>query len=281
MAVLSDRSEVASAFDSISVEYDALWTETPVGILQRYAVWGDFERFFHAGDLILEIGCGTGADAVHLARRGIRVHATDVSANMLLAAQDRIRNEDLSDRITLESGTIEGLSMTLGASTFDGAFSNFGAFNCIQDLRCASSCLAKLVRPGGKLGICIMGRLCLWEMAWFLLHGRPKDAFRRFRGTEGGTTVSLGGVSFQIYYPTAARMIAAFRPDFSLVSSSGIGILVPPTCMEAWARKKRKTLEFLDVLDRHIRHFPIMRAVGDHRLYWFEKSRRQWSADEE
>lgn len=271
----SRSSPVANAFDSIASDYDELWTETVVGTLQRQQVWKEVDTFFRPGDYILEIGCGTGADAVHLARRGIRVHATDVSAKMLLAAGRRIKNENLSERVTLKSGTIEDLSEHMGTGTFDGAFSDFGAFNCIRDLRSAAFGLARLIRPGGKLGICIMGRFCLWETAWFLFHGKVKKAFRRLREKNDSTAVSLGGVPFRIHYPAAAQLIAAFRADFTLLSSTGIGVLIPPTCVEPWARKKRRTLELLDTLDSHVRRFPVMRAVGDHRLYWFEKYRNR------
>ena len=43
-----------------------------------------------AGERVLELNCGTGEDAVHLARRGVRVLATDNSPRMLAAARSKI-----------------------------------------------------------------------------------------------------------------------------------------------------------------------------------------------
>ncbi len=264
---------VARAFDNIASDYDELWTKTVVGTIQRQQVWRELETFFSTGDHILEIGCGTGADATHLALRGVRVCGIDVSAKMLLAAARRIKNEGVAERVILNFGTIEELSENIVAESFDGAFSNFGVFNCIRDLRSAASSLARLIRPGGKVGICIMTRFCLWESAWFLIHGHSKKAFRRLRNDSEGTAVSLGGVPFRIHYPAAAQLIQAFSPQFTFLSSSGIGVLTPPTCVEPWARKQSSALKLLDTLNTHFRHFPVMRAIGDHRLYWFKKFR--------
>jgi ubiquinone/menaquinone biosynthesis C-methylase UbiE len=72
----------AVAFVRIAATYDAQWTDRPVGRAQRDLVWRNADRLFHAGDAILDIGCGTGEDAAHFTARGVRVHATDVSAQM-------------------------------------------------------------------------------------------------------------------------------------------------------------------------------------------------------
>src|SRR5205814_10343916 len=56
-------------------------------------------RSFRPRNRILKLGCGTGRDAVPLARRGIRVDATDVSPAMTAATRARVLREDLSDLV--------------------------------------------------------------------------------------------------------------------------------------------------------------------------------------
>ncbi len=78
-----------AAFDRIASGYDDLWTRTATGRLQREAVWRFTDRLFAAGDRILDLGCGTGEDAVHLLSRGIRLSAIDASSAMVEAARGR------------------------------------------------------------------------------------------------------------------------------------------------------------------------------------------------
>ena len=265
-------SPAAAAFDSLAAEYDSIWTHGVAGILQREQVWQGILPLFHAGQRVLEIGCGTGVDAVRLARKGIYVHATDVSPRMLAMARERIVREGLESRITLEQRSIEQLSGFKEPGGFDGAFSDFGAFNCVRDRRSAASSLAGLMRPGGKLALCLMNRFCLWETVWYLAHGRPSKAFRRLCAGERGLEASLNSDhKFPVFYPAAGRIVADFRQYFDPVSSSGIGVLAPPSCMEAWAQKRKRMFDKLALPDRYLRHLPVLRGMGDHRLFIFSR----------
>jgi len=267
------NSTVASAFDAIASTYDTIWTGAFIGTLQRRQVWQELEATFRPGERVLEIGCGTGVDAVHLAQAGLQVHATDISMSMLCVLQQRIEREGLDRRITLDHRAVEDLVHVDMPGAFDGAFSNFGVFNCVQDLHVAASNLAGLIRPGGKLIICLMGQFCLWETAWYLLHGRLQKAFRRLRGGDGGSEASLvPGLPIRVFYPSTARLASAFRPKFKLLSSCGIGVLVPPSCMEEWAHARRAGFSRLAVLDEHVRRLPVLRALADHRLLVFART---------
>jgi len=267
-ALSSDQSSaVAAAFDSLAPHYDAAWTETLIGRLQRRQVWRELQSTFRMGERVLEFGCGTGADAAFLARAGVRVHATDISPGMLGAAQDRMEREELTDRVTLEACALEQLAAARQAGSFDGAFSDFGAINCLRDLDPAAAVLARLLRPGGKLVLCFMGRFCLWETVWHLLHARPGKAFRRLQAGRAGIETSLSaGPAFRVYYPSIAQLAAAFEKDFDLISFHSIGILVPPSYLEQWASRRRRTLRALAFFDEHTGGWPLVRGTGDHRL---------------
>ena len=90
---------------------------------------------------------------------------------------------------------------------FDGAFSNFGALNCVPDLAAVSAGLSRHVRPGGRVLLCLMGRYVPWEWGWFLAHGDRCSAFRRL--AEGGAEWR----GLRVAYPTVARRCAGlFAP---------------------------------------------------------------------
>jgi ubiquinone/menaquinone biosynthesis C-methylase UbiE len=264
---------IADAFDALAANYDSIWTHGTVGVLQREQVWREIQPLFRPGDRVLEIGCGTGVDAVHLARAGVRVHATDISPFMLSIAHARIEREGLAHRVTLEHRSIEQLSDMEESNAFDGAFSNFGAFNCTKDLCYAASTLARLIRPGGRLALCFMSRFCLWETMWYLFHGHPHKAFRRMQAGRNGLQTSLSaGLPFRVFYPSVRKLTAALMKQFKPISSYGIGVLVPPSCMEQWSRRRPEFLSNLAVLDEHIRRLPILRGIGDHHLAIFTRT---------
>ncbi len=182
----------------------------------------------------------------------------------------------MQDKVTCEVIGIEELSALRRAGVFDGAFSNFGAFNCVRDLRSAASDLGRLISPGGTLVLCFMGCFCLWETAWYLIQGKPAKAFRRFRGSQGIET-SLGSKDrFSLYYPSLAGLTAAFRDEFRLVSLRGIGVLTPPSFMEPWAKRNRRLVNKLARLDTRLGRWPVLRGTGDHRLAIFV--RKGWTS---
>lgn len=272
MPVMSSNQvqDVAGSFDAMASDYDEAWTETTVGQLQRRHVWRQFGAMFQPGQRVLDLGCGTGVDAAFLARLGVRVHAIDVSSRMMRAAQERVEREGLADRVTFEICALEHVAGIRQTGLFDGAVSNFGAINCLPDLQSVARGLASLVRPGGKLALCFMGRFCLWEMAYHVLHAQPRKAFRRLRAGEAGIETSLAsGPAFHVYYPSIARLAADFSRNFDLVSFRSIGILVPPSYLERWAKSRQRTLCAFSFLDERIGGWPLVRATGDHRLAVF------------
>ena len=90
-------------FDAIADEYDAVFTHSLIGRAQRESVWREIDRLFRPGQRVLEINCGTGVDALHLAARGVQVVACDASAGMVAVARRRLEASHLSE-ITLTLG---------------------------------------------------------------------------------------------------------------------------------------------------------------------------------
>jgi len=225
-------------FDALAATYDERWTNTAIGRAQRDLVWRHLDPLFRSGDRILDFGCGTGEDAAHFAARGIQVHAVDPSAAMVAIAYHR-------------GGFTVGEAIP--SEQFDGVLSNFGALNCIADLSETARTFARVVRPGGRVAICVMGRFCAWEI--------PFHPLRRLRGRSSS---SLGPV----YYPTAGQLATAFAPEFTLRRVAGIGLFVPPSyvVLPKWV------VRACAALDRALAHLPVVRALADHRLLIFERN---------
>jgi ubiquinone/menaquinone biosynthesis C-methylase UbiE len=241
----------SGCFDRIAAEYDRTWTNSSAGRLQRDAVWRHMFPLFGSGDSVLDLGCGTGEDAQQLARAGVRVRAIDASPEMVRIARHR--------GVHAEVGSIEELHQVNG--TFDGVISDFGALNCVEDLPQLRLPLARLVRPGGYLVICLMGRFCLMESLHFFRHFQFRKAARRWPGETYAERLRL-----KAFYPGARHVARAMSPAFELTRRIGIGVAVPPSYIPDLSRT---SLWVRNQVDKSIAHWPFVRSMADHQLFIF------------
>lgn len=255
----------AAPFDGVANRYDETFTSSRIGRAQRSAVWAEMARVFRSGDRALEIGCGTGVDACFLAERGVRVVASDTSSQMIAVATRRVQENGLQKLVQPLVLRAEDIGTFSTEELFDGAFSNFGVLNCVEDLRRLARDLAKLLKPGATVLLCWMAPYCLWEMLWYLAQGKRDEAFRRLH--PDGVTAKIGDGSFvRVHYPSVGSLAHAFSPEFQLKSVKGIGIAVPPSYLEPWARRHPRWLQLFEGADLCMGRCPGVRALADHVL---------------
>jgi SAM-dependent methyltransferase len=246
-------------FDPLASAYDLEFTDTPIGRFMRRAVWRRMDARFQPGQRVLELNCGTGEDAAHLALNGVRVFATDEAGEMVGLAAAKTARLGLSDLVTVRKLSLEDLSLLEG-EMFDGALSNFGGLNCVADLAVVARSLAAVLRPGATAMLCVMGPLTPWEWLWFLSHGQPAKAFRR---------LNRGGCHWRgmtIRYPSVGELGRAFAPHFTVLETSAIGALIPPPYSRAWAEKHPRMLAALDRWERRWETSPLLYRLADHYL---------------
>ena len=258
-------SVAARAFDSLAPAYDDAFSDTVLGRRLRDAVQERLAIHFAAGQSVLEIGGGTGEDAVFLARRGLRVVCTDVSPGMVETAAAKVARARLADQITCRRLAIEEVDGRLGR--FDGLLSNFGALNCVADLPAAAEGMAACLRPGGKAVLAIMGPGAVVETGWHLAHGRPDRAVRRW--LPGGTL--WRGV--RIVYPTPSAAGSAFAPWFKPLRCTALGLFLPPGDAADWAARQPRLVALLDRAGRAVADVPGTAWLADHYLLELERRR--------
>lgn len=248
-----------TAFDSLAADYDDTFTNTAIGRVLRAAVWRRLEDLFSAGSSVLELNCGTGVDAAWLGARGIHVCATDASQRMVDVACARG-----VDATQWAAEDIGALADERGAEEFDGALSNFGGLNCVDDLGAVASGLARCVRKGGTAVLCVMGPTVPWEWIWCLAHGKPRAAFRRL----GPSTIWRG---MTIRYPSVGSLRGMFAPWWTTRRVWALGALVPPTYAESWAVRHPRALDRLDRIERRVETWPIVARLADHYVIELER----------
>ena len=256
-----------AAFDGLAKDYDARFSESALGKLLRAALWRHLDAAFAPGERLLELGCGTGIDALHLVQRGLGVDAIDASLGMVKQAHRR----------RIEAGRPEGLRLfhapaeRLGElpeldGPYDGAFASFGVLNCIADLPALAGALACRLRPGAGLVVAPMGPICAWELLGFGLR-LDRRALRRL--SPRGSEAQIGGTSLRLTYPGPARLGRALAPKFRPRSRAALGLLLPPTDQAAWLRSRPGLLGALAAAERRIERLPLADRVSDHYVASF------------
>ena len=258
----------AAPFDAIAERYDETFTTSKIGRAQRASVWKELERVFRPRDRVLEIGCGTGVDACFLAEHGVTVVACDNSPQMITVATRRVKENGKDSSVFPLLLAAEDIASLRNGDSFDGAFSNFGALNCVQDLQRFAKDLAIPLKPGATALLCWMGPCCLWEIVWYFAQGKPGKALRRFR--RAGVTARLAeGATVRVHYPSVRLLARTFAPQFRLVSFKGIGVSVPPSYLETWANRFPRLFDLSMRADSLLGRCPGVRAFADHILLEF------------
>ncbi len=265
---VAQSQPAAAPFDAIARRYDEIFTDSSIGQAQRSSVWTELRKTFREGDRVLDLGCGTGVDACFLAECGVKSVALDSSAEMIGVTRHRVEAAGKQNWVQPHVLAVEQIATLRDCGPFDGAFSNFGALNCVADLRAVAKDLGVLLRPGATALLCFLGPACIWETGWYLAHGNPRKAFRRW--PRQGTNARLGGaVPVKVRYPSVRSVSQTFSPEFRLRSCKGVGVAVPPSYVEYWAARFPIGLQLARGVDLILGRCPGVRALADHVLLEF------------
>jgi len=97
----------------------------------------------------LDLGCGTGTNAIYLAQRGFTVTAIDVSRRAIALAKRKTRSAQLTDRVRYERGDVTNMRRWALGQSIDFAFD----IGCFHNLKAAArreyvAALTGVLKPG-------------------------------------------------------------------------------------------------------------------------------------
>jgi SAM-dependent methyltransferase len=256
---------VAAAYDAIAPDYDR---QLAGDEWMRRVLWSYYDRLFRPGDSVLDVSCGTGTDALHLAGRGVHVTAIDVSPGMIDQLQTRLAQCWLA-------GSIDGRVMDMAEigsflpESFDGVISAFAGLSTTPDLAPFAADAAHLLRPGGRMVVHMLNRTSLWE--WLGLAKRGEWAAARRLGGSGERDFVIGGqvIRHHLHYPEEAYA-RFFARDFALRDARGLGCLRPPHTVRRVPGPVVRALERIEGVAS--RHWPLLNWG---RFFVLELERRQ------
>jgi SAM-dependent methyltransferase len=263
-------SPAALAFDAVAERFDERYGAWLSVAAQRRAVRRALLAAFPPGAHVLEIGGGTGEDAVWLTQQGREVLLTDASPSMVRIAESKLRPHGAPPPMVFAAEQLSSLADArdaAGDSPLDGAFSNFAALNCVSNLIPVARGLSRLVRPGGQLVLVVFGTTVPGEWIVQLGRGNVRGAVRR--ASRGDVPARIGGQEFVVRYHRAADIERAFDPWFKPVRRRGVGVFVPPSAAEPAISRHPRLVSSLERLDRLV-SWPLA-MLGDHVLYQLER----------
>jgi ubiquinone/menaquinone biosynthesis C-methylase UbiE len=145
-------AEFRQKYDDTADEYD-------VGLQWLFASFHEDEDRVRAamvdrlaikpGDRVLEVGCGTGKDSLHIVQRivpGGELYAFELSVSMLRLARKRMSGASVPIEYILGNASY----LPFADHTFDGVF-HFGGINTFGEKRRALAEMARVTRLGGKV----------------------------------------------------------------------------------------------------------------------------------
>ena len=262
-------ADTQRAFDEVAAGYDGPLGNNTLIQAVRDRTLAAVTRSLAPGASLLDLGCGTGLDAVVLGRQGYRVTAIDWSANMVRQTRERALRADNKGTVAVHQIGIHELER-LPPGTFDGAYSNLGALNCVPDLGSAAASIAARLRPGGVLIASVIGRVCPWELAIFARKRDWRRAAARWSQEPVPVPLSGGTVWTRYYSPSEFR--STFAPaGFTRKSLRTLGLIVPPPYALAFADRHRRLVARLQALEDRVASWPGIRGWGDHFLVVMER----------
>jgi len=240
-------------FNSIAQVYDTDFTYSQTGMLQRERVYYYLKKNLanRSNVSVLELNCGTGEDAVWLAKQGCTVLATDISETMILVAKEKVFKHKLEAKITCKALSIEQLSQLDASVKYDFIFSDFGGLNCVapENLKKISPSLQRLLKPNGRFIGVVMSRFCWWETLYFTLKGQFKKAWRR-RAKEAIAAPLTPTTIVDTWYYSPKEFSGLLQAEFDGQEVHPVGFMLPPSYLDNWFKNKPFLMQILNRLEK-------------------------------
>lgn len=254
------------SFDKAAINYDVAFTHTEIGQLQRNLVYAELSKHLDTVENILEINCGTGEDAIWLARQNFNIIATDVSPKMIEVAKSKGNFENLS----FETTNINAVASRFDGEDFDLLFSNFGGLNCLSavELENFFENIHTVLAEKGKMALVIMPKNTLWEQFYFLAKAQFHNVSRR---KKASVIADVDGEKVRTFYYNPKDIVNLAKTVFETVTIKPIGFFVPPSYMDGFFKNKKGLLRFLNRLEKGIKNWRFLSKYADHYIIVLQK----------
>ncbi|MCB4792120.1 MAG: methyltransferase domain-containing protein [Elusimicrobia bacterium] len=224
---------------------------------------------FKPGMHLLEIGCGTGEEAIALAKIGVRITAIDISSSMIECSKQKAKNENVQDLIDFKVLPAEQINL-LEHGLFDGAYSLLGPVNCINNIQVFADSLTSMLKPQSSVVFSVINKYNLWELFYYSLKMDFPTAFRRLGHSPVKVKLTPGSCDIHLWYYTPGSFYSFFKNNFNTKEIAALPLIMPSRFMERCCKtiKIEGILEFIEKVFSGI--YPL-NCLGDHFLITMNK----------
>ncbi len=263
---------VEEAFDSASEEYDYTISHNHINSWIRKRSISELVKFTKPSDVLLEIGCGTGTEAIQISKRVTGIVAIDISEKMLHILNKKVLAKRLDRKIVgirAKASEISAVESALPKGKIRVAYSFNGALNCEPELHKVPEQLSRIMDENGYFICSIRNRFCLPEsLSHSLVFQFDKVNTRK----NQPTMVSVGGIDIPSYYYSPETFSQFFRPYFRVRKMIGLPAFLPPAYLNDYYLRTGIIRPFLEKLELVLGgRFPFNR-LGDQTLFVFQKA---------
>ena len=257
-------------WDTLADTYDEKFNYPYINQYMRKISQGCLIKCFNNSSHLLEIGCGTGDEAIFFAKKNKKVTAIDISPKMIEIAKSKAIKEKVEKNIDFYALPVEKLNNILSIK-YDGIYSSFGTLNLVYNLTDLAKTLKNILSPSSYFIASVMNKHCLFEIFYFLIQGKFRQAFRRISKDFVPVKLIPKLSPLNCYYYTPTYFYSHFKKYFSLIKFFALPLLVQVPYIDTIPSFIRKLLYKMLFLDEKLsKIFPFNR-LGDHFIIVMKK----------
>jgi SAM-dependent methyltransferase len=258
-----NKKEILSFHDNIAESYDNILSKNRFSEILRPVFQNILLQNTQQGNNILDLGCGTGEDALFLAQNGVNVTGVDISPKMIEIAENKTSENNLNKNLQFFCRDMESF-LNENTNKFDAVISNFNAVNYVRDLNSFSAHASSSLNKDGKLIFTVLNKLSISEVFYNFLRLNLKRSWKAiFKRKE------LLITDLDIYFPVAFSDF--FQNQFRVKRITGIGIFIPPHNLTGMYDKLSFAIPFLLWLEKLIASVFPFYCFSDHYIIEMQK----------
>lgn len=249
--------------NKIAGDYDRLMNENPFSVYLRNEFHKIIDKYIKHGCKVLDLGCGTGDDAIYAARQNAKVTAIDISEEMINIAEAKTQNAGLKSKIKYYAADIEQW-VNENNEPFDVVISNFNAINYVKDLDKFLQHLNKSINKNGTAVITMINNKSISEFYFYFLKFKFNKSLNSLFNRKKNIITELN------IYPVN-RVNKLFRKYFKMKKAEGISIIAPPYSMQGIYKKLKKIMPVILKLEKLISSNSFFYNYSDHIIWELKK----------